>query len=407
MAKLNITVGDLVNAINAQNTVNPAGQVGGPPTPSGQEFTYAITAQGRLVTEDEFKNIIVRENSDGSVVQLKDVARGGTGGANVQYRRQAERKADGGDGGFTSCRGRTLSTRRIWVKQFMAQVKAQFPPGLEYVVSLDTTQAVSQGIKEIAQTFCIALTLVVIVVLVFLQGWRASIIPLAAVPVSLIGTFAFFPLFGFSINTLSLLGLVLAIGLVVDDAIIVVEATERHIDEGLKPKEAAIKAMDEVAGPVVALALIMAAVFVPTIFIPGISGRLYQQFAVAIALSVGLSAFCALSLSPALAALLLKPKEHETQPGLLRRFLPGVQRKRFLTRHGSGICTSARRSSGGAGGRCWRWRSSRRWRFFLRCGCRGHSYRRRTRATRSSRRSFLTRRRWNGRTRWRRRSRRF
>ncbi len=185
---------------------------------------------------------------------------------------------------------------------------SSFPEDLDYVVSLDTTLAVSEGMHDILRTLGIALVLVIIVVFIFLQGWRASLIPLLAVPVSLIGTLAFFPLFGFSLNTLSLFGLVLAIGLVVDDAIVVVEATERHIEEGMAPKAAALKAMQEVAGPVVSLALILAAVFIPTIFIAGITGRLYQQFALTIVISVMLSAFNALSLSPALAAMLLQAK---------------------------------------------------------------------------------------------------
>jgi HAE1 family hydrophobic/amphiphilic exporter-1 len=317
LAKLNITVNELINAINAQNTVNPAGQVGGPPTPKGQEFTYAITAQGRLVTEEEFGDIVIRENSDGSVVRLKDVARIELGAQtyNIRGKLNGEPTAVLAIYQLPGSNAIDAANR---VKKLMEQAKAKFPADLDYVVSLDTTLAVSEGIHEIMWTLIIALVLVIIVVFVFLQGWRASLIPLLAVPVSLIGTFAFFPIFGFSINTLSLLGLVLAIGLVVDDSIIVVEATERHIEEGLEPKEAAIKAMDEVAGPVVALALILAAVFVPTVFIAGITGRLYQQFALTIAISVALSAFNALSLSPALAALLLKPREQNQ--GVLQKF---------------------------------------------------------------------------------------
>src|ERR1039458_6818716 len=191
----------------------------------------------------------------------------------------------------------------------MQQIKARFPPGLDYVIALDTTRAVSEGMIEISNTLWQALLLVILVVFVFLQGWRPTLIPLLAVPVSLIGTFALFPVLGFSINTLSLFGLVLAVGLVVDDAIVVVECVERHIEEGLAPKAAALKAMGEVSGPVVAIALILAAVFVPTVFIPGITGRLYQQFAVTIAISVLISAFNALSLSPALSALLLRPRK--------------------------------------------------------------------------------------------------
>ena len=196
-----------------------------------------------------------------------------------------------------------------------ARAIATFPPGMKYDVPLDTTKAVTAGIHEIVFTLGIALLLVILVVFLFLQGWRATLIPLMAVPVSLIGTFIIFPLLGFSINTLSLFGLVLAIGLVVDDAIIVVEAVERHIDEGMTPRDAAVRAMEEVGGPVVAIALILAAVFIPTAAIPGITGRLYQQFAVTIAISVLISAFNALTLSPALAALLFKPKDKEQHPG--------------------------------------------------------------------------------------------
>ncbi len=200
------------------------------------------------------------------------------------------------------------------VNKLMAEAKKRFPEGMDYAVALDTTRAVTEGIREIIQTLVIAIALVIVVVYIFLQGWRATLIPLLAVPVSLVGTFAFFPLFGFSINTLSLFGLVLAIGLVVDDAIVVVEAVERHIENGLAPKAAAFKAMEEISGPVIGIALVLSAVFVPTAFIPGITGRLYQQFAVTIAISVILSAFNALTLSPALAALLLKPKTESRGP---------------------------------------------------------------------------------------------
>jgi HAE1 family hydrophobic/amphiphilic exporter-1 len=206
----------------------------------------------------------------------------------------------------------------------MTQLKQRFPEDLDYVVALDTTRAVTEGIKEIVITLVIALALVILVVYIFLQGFRATLIPLLAVPVSLIGTFVLFPLFGFSINTLSLFGLVLAIGLVVDDAIVVVEGVERHIEEGMTPKNAALRAMEELSGPVVGIALVLSAVFVPTAFIPGITGKLYQQFAVTIAISVLLSAFNALTLSPALAALLLKPKK--PSKGLLRRFFDGFNR---------------------------------------------------------------------------------
>jgi HAE1 family hydrophobic/amphiphilic exporter-1 len=211
------------------------------------------------------------------------------------------------------------------VRKVMEEAKKRFPQDVDYVVSLDTTASVTEGIKEIVTTIGIAILLVAIVVYIFLQGWRATLIPLLAVPVSLIGTFVFFPLLGFSINTLSLFGLVLAIGLVVDDAIVVVEAVERHIEEGLDPKSAALKAMEEISGPLVGIALVLATVFVPTVFIPGITGRLYQQFAATIAISVILSAFNALTLSPALAALLLKPRTEGR--GLMRRFFGWFNRR--------------------------------------------------------------------------------
>src|SRR5215831_15736004 len=205
------------------------------------------------------------------------------------------------------------------LRKLMAQMKASFPDDVDYVVSLDQTAAVREGMKEIILTLVIAIVLVILVVYVFLQGWRATLIPLLAVPVSLVGTFILFPAFGFSINTLSMFGLVLAIGLVVDDAIVVVEGVQRHIEEGLAPKEAARKAMEELTGPVVGIALVLSAVFVPTVFIPGITGQLYKQFAITIAISVILSAFNALTLSPALAGLLLRPKK-ETHGPLARFF---------------------------------------------------------------------------------------
>src|SRR5438128_6867160 len=206
----------------------------------------------------------------------------------------------------------------------MAELKTRFPGDMDYAMALDTTRSVVQGIREIILTLVIAIALVILVVYLFLQGWRATLIPLLAVPVSLVGAFIFFPVFGFSINTLSLFGLVLAIGLVVDDAIVVVEAVERHIEDGMAPKAAAFKAMEEMSGPVVGIALVLSAVFVPTAFIPGITGRLYQQFAVTIAISVVLSAFNALTLSPALAAMLLRPRTESH--GLLRRFFDWFNR---------------------------------------------------------------------------------
>jgi HAE1 family hydrophobic/amphiphilic exporter-1 len=333
LAKLNLTVNDLLAAVNAQNNVNPAGQVGGPPTPHGQEYTYAITAQGRLVTEKEFGAIIVRENPDGSVVRLQDVARVELGAQLYNVVGKLNGKPAAILAIYQLPDSNALDDERAVLK-LMAKLKLSFPADLDYAIPLDTTLAVSEGMHDILRTLVIALVLVAIVVFIFLQGWRATLIPLLAVPVALIGTFAFFPIFGFSLNTLSLFGLVLAIGLVVDDAIVVVEATERHIEDGLKPKEAAIKAMEEVAGPVVSLALILAAVFIPTIFISGITGRLFQQFALTIVISVVLSVFNALSLSPALAAMLLKPKEKNQKRGPLGKFYDGFNRVFDKTRDG-------------------------------------------------------------------------
>ena len=331
LAKLNLTVSDVISAINSQNTVNPAGQVGGPPSAQNQEFTYTVAAQGRLVSEKEFERIVVRENPDGSVVRLADVARIELGAQLYSIAGRLNGRPAAVMAIYQLPGSNALDAARD-VRNLMDQLKKQFPQDLDYAVSLDTTLAVSRGIAEILTTLWEALLLVVIVVYVFLQGWRATMIPMLAVPVSLVGTFALFPVFGFSINTLSLFGLVLAIGLVVDDAIIVVEAVERHIEEGMMPKDAALKAMQEVAGPVVAIALILSSVLVPTVFIPGITGRLYQQFALTIAVSVILSAFNALSLSPALAALLLKPRGQSHSP--LEGFFAWFNRVFGRARHG-------------------------------------------------------------------------
>jgi len=323
LAKLRITVPEIVSAIQAQNTVNPAGTVGGAPVPKGQEYTYSVRAQGRLTSPEEFGQIVVRETPDGGIVRLKDVARAELGAQDYSIIGRLNGKP-GAIIAVYQLPGSNAVEASAGVKRLMAEVKKRFPEDMDYVISLDTTRAVTEGMREIVKTLVIAILLVILVVYVFLQGWRATLIPLLAVPVSLIGTFVFFPLFGFSINTLSLFGLVLAIGLVVDDAIVVVEAVERHIEEGMAPKEAALKAMEEISGPVIGIALVLSAVFVPTAFIPGITGRLYQQFAVTIAISVILSAFNALTLSPALAALLLKPKEESH--GLLRRFFDWFNR---------------------------------------------------------------------------------
>src|SRR5487761_1285459 len=323
LARLDITVSDVISAIQSQNTVNPAGQIGGQPVPPGQEFTYSVRAQGRLVTPQQFGDIVVRENPDGGVVRVKDVAQVELGTQNYTLMGRLNGKPSAVIAIYQLPGSNAVNTA-AGVKKLMAQLKGRFPQDMSYAISLDQTRAVTEGIKEILITLLIALALVILVVYIFLQGWRATLIPLLAVPVALIGTFAVFPLFGFSINTLSMFGLVLAIGLVVDDAIVVVEAVERHIEEGLAPKEAALRAMEEISGPVIGIALVLSSVFVPTAFIPGITGRLYQQFAVTIAVSVIISAFNALSLSPALAAMLLRPKKPGKGP--LRRFFDWFNR---------------------------------------------------------------------------------
>jgi hydrophobe/amphiphile efflux-1 (HAE1) family protein len=313
LAKLAITVPEIVSAIQGQNSVNPAGQVGSEPVPKGQQFTYTVKAQGRMTSPEEFGNIVVRESSSGATVRVKDVARVELGAQTYNILSRLDGKASALIAVY-QLPGSNAVQAATEVRKLMAELKTRLPQDMDYVVSLDTTLAVNEGMKEIVETLVIAIVLVLIVVFIFLQGWRATLIPLLAVPVSLVGTFMFFPLFGFSINTLSLFGLVLAIGLVVDDAIVVVEAVERHIEDGMTPKAAALKAMEEISGPVIGIALVLSAVFIPTAFIPGITGRLYQQFAVTIAFSVILSAFNALSLSPALAALLLRPKKSSCGP---------------------------------------------------------------------------------------------
>jgi HAE1 family hydrophobic/amphiphilic exporter-1 len=313
LAKLGITVPDIITAVQKQNNVNPAGQVGGEPIPSGQKFTYTVRAQGRLQTPEEFGEIVVRANPDGSFVRVKDIARIDLGAQTYNLRgRMNGRPA--AILALYQLPGTNAVKAAQSVRKLMTEAKQRFPADMDYVVSLDQTLSVTEGISEILKTLFEALALVVLVVFIFLQGWRATLIPLCAVPVSLVGTFVLFPLFGFSINTLSLFGLVLAIGLVVDDAIVVVEAVERHIEEGMAPREATLQAMREVSAPVIGIALVLSAVFIPTAFLPGITGRLYQQFALTIAISVIFSAFNALSLSPALSALLLRPRKKTRGP---------------------------------------------------------------------------------------------
>jgi HAE1 family hydrophobic/amphiphilic exporter-1 len=323
LAKLGLTVADLIRAVQQQSTVNPAGQLGAEPAPPGQEFTYTVRAQGRLLTPEEFAKIVVRLDPDGSAVRLGDVSRIELGALSYKQVGRMNGQPASNIGIYQAPGSNALAVSKA-IRKAMEQLKQRFPDDMDYVVSLDTTSQVTEGIREILITLGEAMLLVLLVVFLFLQNWRATMIPLAAVPVSLIGTFAVFPLLGFSINTLSLFGLVLAIGLVVDDAIVVVEAVERHIEEGMAPRAATLQAMKEVAGPVVAIALILSSVFLPVAFLSGIQGRLNRQFAVTIAISVLISAFNALTLSPALSALLLRPRKKGRGP--LARFFAWFNR---------------------------------------------------------------------------------
>jgi HAE1 family hydrophobic/amphiphilic exporter-1 len=313
LAKLQVTVPEIVRAVQQQNTVNPAGQIGSEPVPLGQEFTYTVRTQGRLITPEEFGQIVIRANRDGSVLRVNDVASVELGAETYNVRGRVNGEPAAVIPVYQLPGSNALEAAQN-VRNTMTRLKQTFPDDVDYLVSIDTTLPVKEGISEIVITLLEALLLVALVTYLFLQDWRATLIPLLAVPVSLVGTFMLFPVFGFSINTLSLFGLVLAIGLVVDDAIVVVEAVQRHIEEGLSPKAASIRAMEEVSAPVIGIAIILAAVFVPTVFVPGITGRLYQQFAVTVATSVLISAFNALTLSPALASLLLRPKKHTRGP---------------------------------------------------------------------------------------------
>jgi HAE1 family hydrophobic/amphiphilic exporter-1 len=317
VAKLGLTVLDLSNAIKQQSAVNPAGQLGASPATASQETTFTVRTQGRLETAEEFGRIVVRANPDGSVVRMQDVARVELGGLNY---RQIGRY-----NGHPSCifavfqaPGSNAVALAAAIKRVLATQRESFPDDVEYAYAFDTSVPVVEGIREIVKTLAEAIALVMLVVFVFLQSWRATLIPMLAVPVSLVGTFAAFPLLGFSINTLSLFGLVLAVGLVVDDAIVVVEAVQHHIELGLSPRDATLQAMKEVAGPVVSIALILAAVFVPIGLMGGIQGRLNKQFAVTIAISMMISAFNALTLTPALSAMLLRPGAPTS--GVSRRF---------------------------------------------------------------------------------------
>src|SRR6476646_4269586 len=321
LAKLGITVPEIIGAVQRQNNVNPAGQIGSKPMEKRQNFTFTVRAQGRLSTPEEFGNIVIRANSDGSFVRVRDVARIELGAQtyNLESRLNGQPAAAIG---LYQLPGSNAVQASDAVRAFLKEAKQRFPADMDYAISLDQTDSVREGMRDIVKTLVEAILLVVVVVFIFLQGWRATLIPLCAVPVSLVGTFILFPLFGFSINTLSLFGLVLAIGLVVDDAIVVVEAVEHHIEHGMSPRDATLQAMREVSGPVIGVACVLAAVFIPLAFTGGIQGRLNKQFAVTVAISVLISAFNALTLAPALSAMLLRPRKAARGPmgGFFRGF---------------------------------------------------------------------------------------
>ena len=304
LASRQLTASDVVRAIREQNVQVAAGVLGAPPAPSDATFQLSINTQGRLTTESEFSNIVVRATDDGQITRLSDVARLELGSSRYSLRSLLDNKPAVAIGVFQRPGTNALQASQD-VRDTMERLKASFPPGVDYRIVYDPTVFVSESIDAVVHTLFEAILLVVIVVIVFLQTWRASIIPLVAVPVSLIGTFAVMLGLGFSLNTLSLFGLVLAIGIVVDDAIVVVENAERHIELGQPPMEATRRAMEEVAGPIVAIALVLGAVFVPTAFVSGLTGQFYRQFALTIAISTFISAFNSLTLSPALASRLL------------------------------------------------------------------------------------------------------
>ena len=316
LAEMDLTVAQVVSAINEQNQQAAAGTIGAMPVNIGQEKQYTGKVQGRLATIDEFGNIIVKSDGKGGFVRLKDVSRIETGQKGYNITSKFNGNAAVGFGILLTSDANAMTTVGE-VREIIERSKADLPPGLYIDQIFDSTDYIRESIEEVAHTFVEALALVVIVIFVFLQSWRATLIPLLAVPVSLIGTFASFVLLDFSINTLTLFAMVLAIGLVVDDAIVVIENVEHHMESGLEPVDATERAMDEVQGPVVAIAFVLAAVFVPVAFLGGMTGVLYKQFALTIAISMGLSAFIALTLTPALCAMILKPKDPNAKKGIL------------------------------------------------------------------------------------------
>ncbi len=315
LAELGLTVAQVVSAITEQNQQAAAGTIGSMPLNNGQEKQYTGKLQGRLTTVEEFSDIVLKSDGEGGFVRLKDVARIETGQRNYNMLSKFNGQAAVGFGIQLTSDANAMTTVAD-VREVIERAKENLPPGLYVEQIFDSTDFIRESIEEVVHTFVEALLLVVLVIFIFLQSWRATLIPLLAVPVSLIGTFAAFILLNFSINTLTLFAMVLAIGLVVDDAIVVIENVEHHMESGLTPVDATERAMDEVQGPVVAIAFVLAAVFVPVAFLGGMTGVLYRQFALTIAISMGLSAFIALTLTPALCALILKPKDPDKKQGI-------------------------------------------------------------------------------------------
>lgn len=320
MAELGLTSTDVIAAVKEQNVQAPAGTVGAMPVPAGQEFQYTGKVRGRLESVADFENVIVKAQPNGSFVHLKDIARVETGGKTLNITSQRNGANAVGLGVQLTSDANAMTTVAE-VQKIIEKAKEDFPPDLEAEAVIDNTEYIQESITEVVKTFVEAMILVILIVYLFLQSWRATVIPMLAIPVSLIGTFGSFIILDFSINTLTLFAMVLAIGLVVDDAIVVIEAVEHHIRySGLTPKEATKRAMDEVSGPVVAIAFVLASVFIPVAFLGGMMGVLYKQFALTIAVSMGLSAFIALTLTPALCAMMLKPHDPNAHQGVMGRF---------------------------------------------------------------------------------------
>src|SRR5712671_6562306 len=344
MATLDLTATDISAAIQAQNRQNPSGAIGQPPVASGTDLQYPVNTAGRLVEPQQFGDIVLRAEPDGSLLRIRDLARVELGAQDYKTFSRFDKKPASVVIVYLTPGANAVETADR-VRRFLDDARPGFPAGLDYHVGLDTTRFVRTSIADVVVTLFEAIALVILVVFVFLQNWRATLIPLLAVPVSIVGTFALFPLLGFSINMTSLFGLVLAIGIVVDDAIVVVEAVQHKIDLGMNPRAATVQAMEEVSGPVVAIAFILAAVFIPVAFLGGIAGQIYRQFALTIAVSVLLSAFNALTLSPALSALILKPKRQAR--GWFARPFSGFNRAFAWTTHRYvfGVKTLVRRSA--------------------------------------------------------------